>query len=163
MHPSSTRSLLENEDGSNIGGLCPVQILRRQTIAQRVKLLRRAPEPWRVEKELAVFRRHHAMASRDNETAEMGSGASRLLWCSFYDVQTAPLSEDCGEWAVILEMLGDKHNDDEPLRRKRNVFFRSFFLLFILDYQVRWTYQPWSYRIFFLSTFCGACLIFSRE
>ena len=78
---SSERNIIENGDGSDVGGPCPVHTLRftpRQHFCPgRVTLLRRAPEAWRMETELAVFCGHHAMAWNENENAKMRSGERR--------------------------------------------------------------------------------------
>ena len=52
------------------------------------------------------------MASNNDETVRMGSGASRLWWCSFCHVQTAPTSEDCG----------DDHNNDKSPRFSQSIY-----------------------------------------
>ena len=44
VHFPSVRNILEKKDGTDIGGLRPVQTLRRHTNERHMTLLRRAPE-----------------------------------------------------------------------------------------------------------------------
>ena len=48
-----------------------------------------------MEIKLVLLRGHHAMASSDDDATKIGSGSSRLLWRSFWGVQTARPSESC--------------------------------------------------------------------
>ena len=59
MHFSKEGNFLEKSDGSDLGGVCPVQTSRRHTSARRLTLLRCAPEALHVKIDLVVFLGHH--------------------------------------------------------------------------------------------------------
>ena len=72
----SERDLLQNEDGSDTGGVLLVQTSRRHTIIHRVTLLGRAPEAWSVKWSLSSPTPRLRDTIRCDAIAKMGSAAS---------------------------------------------------------------------------------------